>query len=66
MKKYEGVAVQLHTFLTSAFDGGDWQQCHALATLSAANKPWYSRLGRLHTRSGGRGEQKNHLLTMGN
>jgi hypothetical protein len=41
MKMDEGVAIQLHTFLTWALGGGDWRQYYPVATLSAVNKRRY-------------------------
>jgi len=39
---YGGMKVYLHTFLTSALDGGEWPQLHALAALPLGKGPWYS------------------------
>jgi hypothetical protein len=63
MKTYWGVEVQLHAFLTSALDGGEWS-----VSRPQGKSPWYPldrRLGGPQGRSGRGGEEKNSQLPPG-
>jgi hypothetical protein len=63
IKAYCGVDVQLHAFLTSALDGGEWSASRPAALPPPPGKsPWYPldrRLGRSQSSSGRGGEEKN-------
>jgi len=61
MKAYEGVESQLHSFLTSALDGGEWFNLR-LVCFAPGERTWHPISGRLigPRRWFGRvGEQKN-------
>jgi hypothetical protein len=51
MKTYWGVEIQLHAFLTSALDGGEWSASHP-GRFTPREIPWYPldrRLGGLRS-----------------
>ena len=51
MKTYEGVKVQLHSFVTLALYGGQWPASYSnrFITGKRPQNPLQIRLGRLHT-----------------
>jgi hypothetical protein len=62
MKTYWGVEVQLHAFLTSALDGGEWSASRPGRFTPQGMNPWYlldRMLGGPQSRSGCGGEEKN-------
>jgi hypothetical protein len=62
MKKYWGMEVYLHAFLTSALDGGQWSASRPSRFTPREGAPRYPldrRLGGPQSRSGHGGEEKN-------
>jgi hypothetical protein len=67
MKTYGGVEVQLHAFLTSALDGGEWLASRPGRYIPVVTDPVYPlgrRLGGPQRRSGRSGEEKHFLLLL--
>jgi hypothetical protein len=62
MKTYWGVEVQLHTFLTSVLDGGEWSNSRPGRFIPGRKNPRYlldRRLGGPQSWCGRSGEEKN-------
>jgi hypothetical protein len=61
MKKYWGMELKLHAFLTSALDEDEWSAVHPGRFTTVVRTPLYpldKRLGELQFRSGSGGEEK--------
>jgi hypothetical protein len=61
MKAYAGVHVQIHVFLTSTLDGGEWSASRPAALTPEKEPPpfpLYRRLDGLQSQSGQYGEVK--------
>jgi hypothetical protein len=61
MKAYCGMDIQLHTFLTSALDGGEWSVSRPDRFTKGNNRryPLDRRLGGPQSQAGRGGEEKN-------
>jgi hypothetical protein len=67
MKKYVGVDVQIHVFLTSALVGGVWSASCPGRDTQGKGPPVSldTRLGGPKNRSGRSGEEKKNLVSTG-
>jgi len=52
------VEIQVHTFLTSALDGGKWSASHPCRFTPGEKSPEDRRLGGPQSQCGGGGEEK--------